>query len=143
MDKSKYMYEEAVPPPGISSDSYDGPNNDMSKADIQPKANIAILQQDTFYEFIAQADKPVLVDFWAMWSSTCTRMISIYEQIAAERDDLIVAKVNVDNNKPLAAEFSIMTIPTLVVFKDGEPVCSNTGGMTKEDILTGIAPFLQ
>ncbi|MGI6034070.1 MAG: thioredoxin family protein [Coriobacteriales bacterium] len=141
MDQSKYLHSEQVPPPGIKAVDMESPDG-RHKVEIQPKANIPILEMDTFYEFLAQADKPVLVDFWAPWVSHCTHMIPIYEELAAEDHGFYVAKVNVDTCKPLVSRYSIMVVPTAILFKDGKPVASNTGAMTKEDILTGVKPFL-
>lgn len=141
MDQSAYLHVEKVPPPGISPVDMHAEDG-RTKAEVQPRANIPILELDTFYQFLAQADKPVLVDFWAPWCSHCTHMIPIYEELAAECDDFYVAKVNVDACKPLASEYSIMVIPTAILFKDGRPVASNTGAMSKEDILNGVKPFL-
>ena len=101
-----------------------------------------VLEMDTFFEFIANADKPVLVDFWALWCAPCAGMIPIYEEIAAEQDSFYVAKVNVDKCKPLASQYSIMVIPTAVLFKDGKPVASLEGTASKEDILGSIGQFL-
>ena len=144
MKSEQYLRPGEVPPPGVASaEEYDGPTYGLEKVEIQPKANIKVLEADTFHEFIFTADKPVLVDFWALWNMACTHMIPIEEEIAEEMaDELYVAKVNVDNCKALAGEYSIMCIPTLILFKDGEPVCSCRGTADKQSIIEGIKPFM-
>ena len=145
MKSTQYLNQGEVPPPGVAApEDFTGETYGLEKTEIQPKANIKVLEADTFHQFIFTADKPVLVDFWALWCSPCVHMIPIYEEIAEEyADELIIAKVNVDNCKALAGEYSIMRIPTMILFKDGEPVCSCEGTADKQQILEGIAPFMK
>lgn len=101
------------------------------------------LKQEAFMDYIAAADKPVLVDFWATWCGPCRMMAPVLEQIADEREDsLIVAKVNVDEAPGIAAQFFISAIPTLVLFKDGQPVGSITGAQPKEAVLQAVDTML-
>jgi thioredoxin 1 len=76
-----------------------------------------------------------LVDFYADWCGPCRMVLPVVEQIAEERDDLLVVKVNVDDNPELAKEFGVFSIPTLIVFKDGEVVNKVSGARNKAQIL--------
>ncbi len=81
------------------------------------------------------SDKPVLLDFWAPWCAPCRMVLPIVENIASERSDIKVGKVNVDEEMALARQFRVMSIPTLVVMKDGQVVKKTTGALPKEEIL--------
>ena len=93
------------------------------------------LTKDTFDSIVNQNEKPVLVDFWAPWCGPCQMVGPIVEEIAEERDDIIVAKINIDEEMELAKKFRIMSIPTILVLKDGKKVASSVGYKPKEDIL--------
>ena len=80
---------------------------------------------------VLQADKPVLVDFWANWCGPCQMQAPILEELAKERDDVIIAKVDVDQNPNLAQKYRVMSIPMLAVFKNGQPVVSAVGLQNK------------
>ena len=80
---------------------------------------------------VLQADKPVLVDFWATWCGPCQMQAPILEELAKERDDVIIAKVDVDQNPNLAQKYRVMSIPMLAVFKNGKPVVSAVGLQNK------------
>ena len=88
-----------------------------------------------FEEEVLRSDKPVLVDFWASWCGPCRMVGPIIEEIAAERSDIKVCKVNVDEQQNLAARFQIMSIPTLMVFKNGQITNQALGAMPKNQIL--------
>ena len=90
---------------------------------------------DNFNEEVLNSDKPVLIDFWASWCGPCRMIAPIVEEIAAERDDIKVAKVNVDEEPSLASKFGVMSIPTLVVMKNGEVVNQAVGVRPKAQIL--------
>ena len=85
-------------------------------------------------EKVLKSDKPVLVDFWATWCGPCQMQAPILEELAAERDDVVIAKVDVDENQNLAMQYRVMSIPTLVVFKGGKPTVSAVGLQNKQTL---------
>ena len=94
------------------------------------------LTQDNFEQEVLKADKPVLVDFWAPWCGPCRMVSPIVEEIAGEvADRAKVGKVNVDEEPELAARYGVMSIPTLIVVKDGKVVSSTVGAQPKQAIL--------
>ena len=93
------------------------------------------LTKDNFEKEVLQAKEPVLVDFWATWCGPCQMVGPIIEEIAKELKDAKVGKVNVDEQSELAAEYRIMSIPTLMVFKDGAVVKKAVGAVSKAEIL--------
>ncbi len=104
---------------------------------------IATFTESNFAEQIASADKPVVVDFWAEWCGPCLRIAPILDEVATEQADKItVAKVNVDENPDIARQFAIQSIPTMIVFRDGEPVHRFQGASGKAGLLQNLADFL-
>lgn len=93
------------------------------------------LTKENFEAEVINSDKPVLVDFWASWCGPCRMVLPIIEELAQELTDVKVCKVNVDEQEELAARFKVMTIPTLMVFKDGKAVSSSAGAKSKAQIL--------
>lgn len=90
---------------------------------------------NNFDEEVIKSDKPVLVDFWAPWCGPCRTVGPIVEEIANERSDIKVAKINIDEQPELAAKYQVMSIPTLMVFKGGEIVNRSMGAKPKQQIL--------
>ncbi len=93
------------------------------------------INQSNFQNEVMNSDKPVLLDFWAPWCGPCRMVVPIVEEIARERSDIKVGKINVDENPELAAQFGVMSIPTLVVMKNGRIVNQSMGAKPKNAIL--------
>ena len=106
-------------------------------------ANITTLTEATFDEVINSSSGPVIVDFWAEWCGPCKMIAPILGEIADEHDGKVkIVKVNVDENPQLARDFDVMSIPTLIVFKDGEPKRRMIGAKGKPQLLEELAEFL-
>ncbi len=90
---------------------------------------------ENFQDVVMNSDKPVLLDFWAPWCGPCRMVGPIIDEIAGERSDIIVGKVNVDEQVALAQQFRVMTIPTLMVIKNGQVVHQSAGARPKAQIL--------
>ena len=104
---------------------------------------IANLTNETFDELVAGADGPVLVDFWAEWCGPCKMIAPILDEIAEEQGDkLSIAKVNVDEAGEIAQRYQVMSIPTLLVFQDGEVAKRMVGASGKAKLLEDIAEFI-
>ena len=93
------------------------------------------INKNNFQNEVMNADKPVLLDFWASWCAHCRMVVPIIEEIASEREDIKVGKINVDEQPELASKFGIMSIPTLVVMKNGKIVQQVSGARPKDAIL--------
>ena len=94
------------------------------------------ISKANFHSEILSSDRPVLLDFWAPWCGPCRMVSPIVDEIASERADIKVGKINVDEQPELAAQFSVMSIPTLVVIKDGKVTNRTVGAQPKEQILS-------
>ena len=106
-------------------------------------ANIVTLTSSTFDETVNASTKPILVDFWAEWCGPCKMIAPILEQIASENgDDITIAKLNVDDYGDIAGRFSVMSIPTMIVFDKGEPAKRMVGAVSKSRLLEELAEFL-
>ena len=98
------------------------------------KAMEYTITKDNFEEKVLNNKKTVLIDFWASWCGPCKMLSPIVSEIANENSDIDVGKINVDEEAELSLEFSIMSIPTLIVFRDGKAVKKSIGLVSKEEI---------
>jgi thioredoxin 1 len=106
-------------------------------------ANPVAVTDATFESEVLEADQPVLVDFWAEWCAPCLMIAPMVEELAEEYDGLLkVAKLNADENPNIMQAYGILGIPTLILFKDGEPVERLMGFMPKERLLSQLKPHM-
>src|SRR5436190_24132137 len=87
--------------------------------------------EESFDKQVLGSEQPVLVDFWAEWCGPCHAIAPVLDQIAEERDDLKIVKLNIDEQPAVAQRYGVMSIPTLILFKDGEPAAAAVRGMPK------------
>ncbi|QNG20736.1 thioredoxin [Rhodococcus triatomae] len=105
--------------------------------------NTVTITDDSFQKDVLDSDKPVLVDFWATWCAPCKLIAPVLEEIAGEyADKLTIAKLDVDENPSAARDFQVMSIPTLILFKDGKPINKVVGTKGKAALLKELAEVL-
>lgn len=92
------------------------------------------LTKNTFEQAVASAGKPVIIDFWATWCGPCQMLAPVLEELEKERPDLVIAKVNVDEEMELAMQYKVVSIPTILLVKDGKVAAKAVGYMTKEEL---------
>jgi thioredoxin 1 len=97
---------------------------------------------NNFHAEVIESDKPVLVDFWAPWCGPCRVVGPVLEEIAGERDDLRIVKLNTDENPQVASEYQVLSIPTLILFKGGQPVKKVIGAYPKRKLEAELEPAL-
>ncbi|WCB96543.1 Thioredoxin 1 [Baekduia alba] len=105
-------------------------------------ASLSQVTDDTFAAEVLESDTPVLVDFWAAWCPPCRAMHPILEQLATERDDLRVVSIDVDANQGVAARYSVLSMPTFMVFRHGEPILKLIGSRPKRKLEAELAEML-
>jgi thioredoxin 1 len=105
-------------------------------------ANITEVTDNTFQAEVLESETPVLVDFWAPWCGPCRVVAPILEEIAGEREDLRIVKLNVDDNQQTAAQFGILAIPTMVLFRNGAEAKRIQGAMPKKRLEAELQPAL-
>ena len=97
------------------------------------------INKTNFQNEVINSEKPVLLDFWASWCGPCQMVGPVIEEIAAERTDVKVCKVNVDEQPDIAGKYNVMSIPTIIIFKNGEPVKVSVGAKPKAELLALLA----
>ena len=97
---------------------------------------------NNFQAEVIESEQPVLVDFWAPWCGPCRVVAPVLEEIASERPDLRIVKLNVDENQQTAASFQVLSIPTLILFKGGQPVKTVIGAYPKKKLAQELEPAL-
>jgi thioredoxin 1 len=105
--------------------------------------NTVVVTDATFAENVLNSDKLVLVDFWAEWCGPCRMVAPVLEEIAADYpDEITIAKLDIDENPSTARDFQVMSIPTMILFKGGEPVKQIVGAKPKAALLQDLAGYL-
>ena len=105
--------------------------------------NLDEVTDNNFQAEVLEADKPVLVDFWAPWCGPCRIIAPHLEELSAEREDLRVVKLNVDDNPQTAAQFNVMSIPMLLLFKNGQVAHQIIGALPKNRLVQELEPALE
>ena len=105
-------------------------------------ANLPSVTDNNFQAEVIESGEPVLVDFWAEWCGPCRVVHPILEEMASERDDVKIVSLDIDANADTAAKYQVMSIPTMIVFKGGQPVKTIVGAMPKKRLEAEIEPAL-
>ncbi len=105
-------------------------------------ANLPQVTDNNFQAEVLDSGEPVLVDFWAPWCGPCRVVHPILEEMSAERDDVKIVSINIDENQETAGKYQVMSIPTMIVFKGGQPAKTIVGAMPKKRLEAEIEPAL-
>ena len=105
-------------------------------------SDLTNVTDNNFQAEVLEADKPTLVDFWAPWCGPCRIVAPVLEEIAAQRDDLRIVKLNVDENQRTAAQFGVLSIPTMILFKNGQVAKKIIGAYPKRKLEAELEPAL-
>ena len=105
-------------------------------------ADLQQVSDSTFTAEVLESEQPVLVDFWAPWCGPCRVVAPVLEEIAGERQDLRIVKLNVDENQQTAAKYGVMSIPTMILFKHGQPAKTIVGAYPKRKLEQELEPAL-
>ncbi|HXB63637.1 MAG TPA: thioredoxin [Solirubrobacteraceae bacterium] len=105
-------------------------------------AGLNEVTDNNFQAEVIESDSPVLVDFWAPWCGPCRVVAPVLEEIAQERPDLRIVKLNVDDNQQTAATYQVLSIPTMILFKAGQPIKTVVGAYPKKKIEAELEPAL-
>jgi thioredoxin 1 len=104
--------------------------------------NLNEVTDSNFQAEVLESEKPVLVDFWAPWCGPCRVVAPVLEEIAAERPDMRIVKLNIDENQQTAASFEVLSIPTMILFRGGQPVKKVIGAYPKKRLEAELEPAL-
>ena len=113
------------------SSPHGGPSGDRSPVATSSGGEVGDVSEATFAEVVLESRKPVLVDFYADWCGPCKRLAPVLEDVARETPTAKIVKVDVDQNRTLAARYNVSSLPTLMVFEDGRVVAKQTGAVSK------------
>ncbi len=105
-------------------------------------ANLPAVTEASFKQEVLDHEGAVLVDFWATWCGPCRVLHPVLEEIAAERDDLKIVSIDIDENPGIAAQYEVLSIPTMILFKEGQLVNRMVGAMPKRKLLKELEPAL-
>ena len=105
-------------------------------------ANLPAVTEASFKQEVLDHEGAVLVDFWATWCGPCRVLHPVLEEIAAERDDLKIVSIDIDENSGIAAQYEVLSIPTMILFKEGQLVNRMVGAMPKRKLLKELEPAL-